>query len=79
MAIYGNMIQNTVDISVLESSFDNEFNNFNRIMESINVLNESGIILESVSLKNILEKFKELIFKLEKYVKQLWKAIKEKI
>lgn len=79
MAIYGNMIQNKVDISVLESSFDNEFNNFNRIMESINILNESGIILESVSLEKMIQTFKDLYRKFKEFIIKILRELKSKL
>ena len=53
------MIYNNIDyqISYLSEAVDSEIKNFNKLLESVNILNENNILLE-VNDKELWTKFK---------------------
>ena len=71
----GNYIYDKAIISVYE--FNEEFNTFNKILDSSRVLKESNIILE-FSLTEVKNKIKALWEKFKNFVKNIFEAIKEK-
>ena len=60
----------SLQLSILSESIDNEINNFNKLLESINILNENNILLEKVDMKELWNKFKEKI-------KEIWQKFKD--
>lgn len=75
MAIYGKYLPTkivTVEESIIE--FENEANQYSKIFESINILNESSIILE-FSFKDIIEKIKDFFNMIGRKIKEIWDKI----
>ena len=64
---------------VQESTYniEDEINNFNKICESINILNENGILLEAIDKEKILEIIKNILIKIKTALKTIVDKIKE--
>ena len=77
----------SLQLSILSESIDNEINNFNKLLESINILNENNILLlEKVDMRKIKDKVKEIFgkikaafIKLKETIRNIITKIKEKM
>jgi len=75
MGIYGNkFIEREVTLEDAIIEFESECNQYSKIFESVNILNESGIILE-FSFKDIIEKIKDFFRMIGRKIKELWDKI----
>lgn len=85
MSVYGDLFSynksEVINLEAIETSLIDEMASFNKLMESINVVQENvGIVLEEENVKvKLIDKFKSIIQKLKEFFNGIIATIKQKL
>lgn len=71
-------VNGKVPLSLLEVKLDEEINSFNKILEAINICNESSIVVLEVDESKIKEKILAVIKKFKEWIKGIKQFLKDK-